>query len=509
MSTGPVSSASQQVSTAQPGSLQVSDTRYILVLIACLGAILAMRLIAVHASAIDFVTDEAQYWTWSRDLAFGYFSKPPLIAWIIRATGDICGQSEACIRSASPVLYTLASLVIYATGRALYDTRIGFWSAIVFDTVPGTSYSSQLITTDVPLILMWTIMLYFWVMLVKRKSMGFAILLGVAIGIGLLAKQAMIYAVLCAGCHAAVSRDAREALKGGRGIVAILIALALFSPNIVWNAQNNFPTAKHTGANISWQYPYVHPISLLAYVIAQFGVFGPILLVVLLRAGYREIWEPRDPNKILLLSFSLPVLALLFMQALLSRANGNWSATAYPAATIFVTAVMLELNRRVLFAISLGLHLVVAVMIAAAPAFARNWPIFEQLKFLNQTLGWNDVASEVRTKLAEDHYGALVVHTRDMAAEMLYYLRDSDIPLYVWTLGGSPHNHYEMTRPFTSNTQEPILFVSLRPCRGNVTQSFSEVTEFDAVRVPLVKNDARMVYFCRLAGYKGPPAPAH
>jgi 4-amino-4-deoxy-L-arabinose transferase-like glycosyltransferase len=509
MSTGPVLPISQQVSTAQPGSPAISDTRYILALAACLGAILAMRLIAVHASAIDFVTDEAQYWTWSRDLAFGYFSKPPLIAWIIRATGDICGQSEACIRSASPVLYTVASLVIFATGRALYDTRIGFWSAIVFDTVPGTSYSSQLITTDVPLILMWTVMLYFWVMLVKRKSMGFAILLGVAIGIGLLAKQAMIYAVLCALCHAAVSRDAREALKGGRGIVAVLVALALFSPNIVWNAQNDFPTAKHTGDNISWKYPYVHPISLLSYVIAQFGVFGPILLVVLLRAGYREIREPRDPRKILLLSFSLPVLALLLVQALLSRANGNWSATAYPAATIFVTVVMLELNRRVLFAVSLGLHLIVAVMIAAAPAFARDWPVFEQLKFLNQTLGWKEVASEVRKKLAEDHYGSLLVHTRDMAAEMLYYLRDSDVPLYVWPLGDTPHNHFEMTRPFTASTEEPILFASFRPCRENLTQSFSEVTEFDPVRIPLVKDEARTVYFCRLAGYKGPPTPTH
>ena len=86
--------------------------------------------------------------------------------------------------------------------------------------LPGVSYSSLLITTDVPLILFWTIALYAWAMLVKRQSMGFAVLLGVAIGFGLLAKQAMIYAFLCMACHAAVSREAREALKGGRVVVA-------------------------------------------------------------------------------------------------------------------------------------------------------------------------------------------------------------------------------------------------------------------------------------------------
>jgi len=492
----------------QPSSPTVSDTRYILALIACLGALLAMRLIALHASAIDLVTDEAQYWTWSRALDFGYFSKPPLIAWIIRATGELCGQSAACIRSASSVLYTLAALMIFATARVLYDTRIGFWSAIVFATAPGVSYSSQLMTTDVPLIFMWTVMLYLWVMLLKRKTMGFAILLGVAIGIGLLAKQAMIYAVLCAGCHAAVSREAREALKGGRGLVAGLVALALFSPNIVWNAQNGFPTAKHTEANIGWQYPYVHPLSLLEYVISQFGMFGPILLVVLLRASYREIHEPRDQSKILLLSFSLPVLALLSVQALLSRANGNWSATAYPAATIFVTAVMLELNRRLLFAISLGLHLVVAVMIAAAPAFARQWPVFEQFRFLRQTLGWDEVAGAVRAELAEEHYGALLVVTRDMAAETLYYLRDSDVPLYIWMRSETPHNHYEMTRPFTASAPEPILFVGFQACPESIAQSFSEVTKLAPVRVPLGKDHMRTVYFCRLAGFRGGPAAA-
>lgn len=45
--------------------------------------IAAFRLVALAANATDLFMDEAQYWAWSRDLALGYFSKPPLIAWII------------------------------------------------------------------------------------------------------------------------------------------------------------------------------------------------------------------------------------------------------------------------------------------------------------------------------------------------------------------------------------------------------------------------------------------
>ena len=480
-----------------------SDADYLLRLICCLAALLALRLVALYAAKIDLVLDEAQYWTWSRELAFGYFSKPPMIAWVIRGMSEICGDSAACVRSASPILYTVAAIVIYFTARALYNARTGFWSAIVFATLPGASYSSLLITTDVPLVVCWSIMLYAWVMLVKRPSLGWAILLGVAIGFGLLAKQAMIYAFLCIGIHAAVGRDARDALKGGRGVLAAAIALALFAPNIVWNAQHDFPTVTHTQTNIGWKYPYIHPVRLIEYVGVQFAVFGPILMVVLLRTAWREVRGPSDKNKALLLSFSLPVLGLLFIQALLSRAHGNWTATAYPAATILVTAVMLELNREKLFKVSLALHLAFAVMVAAGPAFARHWRLFEQIKFLERVVGWQRAADVVRAKLNEHSYGSILVDTREMAGELLYYLRDVPTPLYVWPSGPTPQDHYEMTRPFTAASPEPVLFVSLGRCPASLAESFGQMDYLDIVEVPLVERRSRLLHFCRLADYKG------
>ena len=80
----------------------------------------------VRRQRTDLVLDEAQYWTWSRELAFGYFSKPPMIAWVIRGTSELCGNSEACIRSASPVIYTACRLhASISTGRALYGRGSG------------------------------------------------------------------------------------------------------------------------------------------------------------------------------------------------------------------------------------------------------------------------------------------------------------------------------------------------------------------------------------------------
>ena len=55
-------------------SRPATETGYLVPLVLCLGALLALRIAAIYFAKIDLVLDEAQYWTWSRDLAVGYFS---------------------------------------------------------------------------------------------------------------------------------------------------------------------------------------------------------------------------------------------------------------------------------------------------------------------------------------------------------------------------------------------------------------------------------------------------
>lgn len=72
------------------------------------------------------------------------------------------------------------------------------------------------------------------------------------------------------------------------------------------------------------------------------------------------------------------------------------------------------------------------MILAVIPAFASRLPLFERLEFLSRVVGWHRVADVVRSKLAEDRYGSILVNTREMAGELLYDLRDVPTPLYVW-----------------------------------------------------------------------------
>jgi len=59
-----------------------------------------VRLAAVRLSPLQLYADEAQYWVWSRHLDFGYFTKPPLIAWLIRLfvpSPGACARPRPCV----------------------------------------------------------------------------------------------------------------------------------------------------------------------------------------------------------------------------------------------------------------------------------------------------------------------------------------------------------------------------------------------------------------------------
>src|SRR5439155_13673881 len=115
------------------------------------GTLTLIRLVGLKLSVVDLFFDEAQYWTWSRELAFGYFSKPPLLAWAIAAAERLCGSSEACIRAPAPIFYFGTSLLVYAVARLLYDARVAFFSALSMALPTGVVFSALLLWPDVPL----------------------------------------------------------------------------------------------------------------------------------------------------------------------------------------------------------------------------------------------------------------------------------------------------------------------------------------------------------------------
>lgn len=494
--------------TATSGVLQpASASRWVMALTVGLAALLALRIGALWLNGTDLFFDEAQYWSWSLEPAFGYYSKPPLIAWVIRLATDSCGMSEFCIRLPSPVIHTATAITVFLIGRRLYDARIGAISGLVFATLPGISVSAGLISTDVPLLFAWALAVLALVYLLETAAWWPAWLLGAAMGIGLNAKYAMAWLVVCLAIYFVATPERRSILRDPRLYLALAIGAAMIVPNIAWNEAHSFATFSHTADNAKWGGRIGNPLKALEFLGAQFGVFGPILFAALLVISWRAWKEGLPPADRLLLSLSLPLVIAITVQAFLSRAHANWAAVAYVTATVLVAATMVrDLEWRWL-KLSLVLHGLVVVVVTVATTLAGRLELPGGKDPFARTLGWREVAVATRAELdaaraAGRPFGAVLTDDRPLTAELLYYMRDDPTPVLAWRDGPRPRDHYELTRAFAKGSPEPVLLVSLTAEPSRIKEAFTHGELIATRALPAGKSDVRRVTFHALAGYK-------
>lgn len=457
-------------------SLAAPSFQHVLIVIA---ALTAVRIIGLYTSNVDLFFDEAQYWAWSRELAFGYFSKPPLLAWIIAGSDALCGSGEVCVRIASPVFYFGTCLVIYAAANELYGRDVAAWSSLAFAFGTAIAFSSRIISTDVPLLFCWAVALLAYLKLLKTPDWRWTAVLGIALGIGLLAKYAMIYFVLCAICAGYVDRDARAFLTRPQSYAALAIALLIVSPNIYWNFANDFVTVKHTGDNISGGGFRFRPLDPLSFIGAQFAVAGPLIfagfLFILTKIGRSDIG--REDR--LMLAFAIPPLALVAALAFVRSPNANWAAPACVSMTILVVAWWLRNDSwRWLWAtLGIGIALQAVILIGDANAYRITIPALgNQADVYRRTLGWRPLGDSVAQIAQKAGARTVAVEGRGEVAALIYYLRDRPVRTVTWQAWASPQHHFEMMRSLHDSDKESVLFVSACPYTTRLNRYFAEVT---------------------------------
>lgn len=431
-----------------------------------------VRILVLMIQPVPLSMDEAQYWIWSRDLAAGYFSKPPLLAWIIAGTTSVCGDGEACIRLSSPLLHAATSLVVFALAKELADARVGLWSSATYLLLPGVTFSSVLASTDVPLLLCWALALLAMAKLLRRDDWRWWILLGAALGVGLLAKYAMLFFVPCALLAATIDPDIRRLLLSLRAAAAALIALIIASPNIAWNVANGFVSYRHTVTNMNLGADLFHPAEVAEFTAAQIGVFGPILFLGLILAAMK-LSTQRDR---LLACFSLPIILIISVQALLSRANANWAATAYIAASVWVCAWALQAQRKAWLWAAVGLHVLAMAALYNYDSLAERLDITLTRKTdpLLQARSWNRVGHWSSQLQAENVGLPFLFDDRRVMAEIIYYTRPHPFDAQMWAPNAQPNNHFEMTSRLGEMMGRDFIYVTRRPEGSPVLAAFAQ-----------------------------------
>jgi 4-amino-4-deoxy-L-arabinose transferase-like glycosyltransferase len=494
-------------------------------LVTAVGLLTAVRVFVVMVSPLELYPDEAQYWLWSRHLAFGYFSKPPLIAWLIRATTAIGGQSEAAVRIAAPLLHGGAAIAMAFAGRRLYGPVAGAAAGAIYSLCPGVQLSSAVIATDAPLMLALSLALYAYAVWWTAKDGTEARLgaagFGLALGAAFMAKYAAVYFVLGAVLHAASSEAARRRWRAPDLALAAALGLAVWAPNLLWNAAHHFQTVAHTAADANLSEDgrparWFDPRGGLGFVIGQFGVFGPLPFAVFLAAGWAA-WrssagpsgaEGRDEDR-LLVAFAAPALLIVLVEAVVSRANANWAGAAYAPAAVLVGGVLARRGAARTFGavlLSQGLMAAAFLTVFADPALGDRAGVSNSLK---RARGWAastaSVAAAARAAQRTGPLTAIAVDDRFLFDALAYYGRDKanrpaaalPAPLTMWVREAKPHSQAEADAPLPEGAARVLIINANARFRPEIEADFTRLEGPPAsLNVPLdAKHDRPLAVF--------------
>ena len=409
-------------------------------------------------TAIDFELsgDEAYYWDWGRRPDWCYYSKPPLIGWLMGLLRVVFGYKWWAVRLASIALGTLSLSLLFALGRRLFDARTGFFAALMLLLTPANAAANFGLTIDSPLILCWiAALLAFWHVITRPASRGGWLALTLAIGIGTLAKQMMLAFPGAMLLFALCSPPDRALLTRPAFWLCILGGLAFLLPMLWWNLQHGMVTLTHTQEHFHHHanLPLLKRLGqFLSFPLIQAGVWSPITFVLLIAAlvGCARAWNSLDQRARFLFLFSAPGLTTFLLLAVRQDINPNWPAVFYLSAFVLGASIALRtptitpwLRRGLTFGAALTLALYLAIPLIPVLSLKGS----KKLDPCVSMRGWAE-AGQLIGKLYErvprpDHTLVLVLDHRHNASQMAFNMPQHP-RVYRWNPEGKIESQYEV-----------------------------------------------------------------
>jgi 4-amino-4-deoxy-L-arabinose transferase-like glycosyltransferase len=311
-----------------------------------IAALTAMRL--VYAGVLDLRTDEAYYWTWSKESVLSFLDHPPGIAWLIRFGTAIFGDTNIGARFGGIVAMLVTQLLLAdIVRRVTHDVRAVVFAVLMPEAALYYGLLMAKVAPDTAMIPFAVAMLWSLVRLHESGDPRWWLAAGLFTGLALLSKFTAIMLLPAVLAFALVPDWRRRWLFSPWPWLAALIAVAVFLPVLIWNAQ-------HDWASFRFQFVRAvatHQLSFRTvgeFIGLQFGLVGFVLLPVVLSGVTLTAWRgyrTREPVAILLSTAVLVPFGYFFWKSLTLRVGDTWPMFIWPAG-FAATAINLTMMSR-------------------------------------------------------------------------------------------------------------------------------------------------------------------
>src|SRR5665647_1177165 len=202
-------------------------------------ALVALRLVAAAFTPLTF--DEAYYWMWSKHLAGGYYDHPPMVALVIRLGTMVAGDTELGVRLASILLALPMSFAVFRAAAILFGgQRVAATATILLNVTLMAAVGTLIVTPDAPLLVASSFVLFFLAKVLETGRGAWWLAVGAAVGAALLSKYTALFFGPAILIWLVSVPKLRRWLISPWPYFGGLVAAAVFSPVILWNADHHW-----------------------------------------------------------------------------------------------------------------------------------------------------------------------------------------------------------------------------------------------------------------------------
>lgn len=314
--------------------------------------------------------DESYYWLWAKHLSLSYVDHPPMVAYF-NFLMTIGRENIVLLRLGTVAVTLLTTVLIYFLAKKIFNERVAFWSAVLFQILPHFVVVWLTMFVELPLALFWTASLLVLANIFRHSDFDIRhskwwYLLGIIIGLGCLSKYTMFLFWPCLALFFLLSPENRFWLRRKEPYLCCLLSAVCFLPVLIWNNQHAWVSFTfHSGkaSADAWG------TNMLPFVGDQLVHFTPFLLFALYNV-YK--WSlKKDEGTKLLFSFSAPVLLLFLLLSAKVKIWAHWPEVGYIGALPLTVAYLLENGKslkKFITWIALFSALVLAILLLVSPA---------------------------------------------------------------------------------------------------------------------------------------------
>ncbi|MEI8573324.1 hypothetical protein U737_14605 [Methylomonas sp. LW13] len=421
--------------------------------LALLLALMLLRGGFLLINGFDLIGDESYYWDWSRRPDWCYYSKPPMIAWLIGAFTWLLGDHTFTVRLPALLLGTVFLGYFHATAKAFYGARGGALALLLVLATPINVLANFLMTIDAPLYCFWIITVYYLRRALFDNQAHAWLWAGLASAAALLSKQSALILPLMLLIFLALDKQRRGLLKKEFLIYLSPIVIAAV-PILWWNQQHDWVMFGHSRGHFGNH----EPVSVLKhlqwardFLLYQLLLVSPVLFVLVLISSAQAAFNFKRlaaEQRFLLLMGPALLLGVLLL-SVLQKAQGNWPMPFYFTGLILLAGNWLAgaWKKALKYGVALGLAMVLLTYLLpiVLQVFKLQNTAFDPTKRFNS---WQELAINMHfERLISlpnlDNTFVVALGHRYLASELAFYLPDHP-QVYRYEPSGVVTSQYEV-----------------------------------------------------------------